>query len=495
MIIESKTFGAYFILYLVTILTGIVATSTNGVERFDFVSIVLVFFSVLSFSSTYGYVQWILAVLTPDTIIEYSFSRIDERYVDKVVEIKRENYNPDEHTGFVLRKTPLNLIEDDPLGRLVDVVLSAIDQDDTSVASKGIQKIENAFIPLAIHLESTEVRDINDRGFPELNSKYGHIDKKLFTWHFIGAFNQLYNKSRTKSDDQTTYEVMDAISTITVSAIDKELFAIPFQTIRYFGRISTELPGNVDDEVVNDVNKMYSDIEKSTFEVLGSVNRNLTFIGQYVRWRRSFALSAIEDGYFRIGYTAVYSYIQFTKRVAENGYIPAECAISLGMIGERLAQEQVEFMEIIHGAGTDVAYRNYVEDTISHISRLRSDLIELNQEKGYDLNIELLDDQISRIEDSFQPRTDEIHDHISEAYPDVSKTNLSLVWEFFHRTHSKFVIEDLDDFFRERGQDSSIKELEDMLNTLMEINLVRYYDNSEEYSAALRDWNPEKWES
>lgn len=499
-IARSWTFRGYFALFIIAILSGCVTLILTTPERIQVAGAILIFLTVLSLLSVYSYAQWVLGLLKPSNIITTNISRMDRAYIDEVIASRKPEFNPEDYSGFYLRKTPLELIDDDPLGKITDVALSAVENDDTTTVAQAIQELESQFLSLASEVgeRATGQKDNPDEDKGDTGEQsapdpeYNLTKMKLITWHFLGAFNQLYNKARAKGDDHSTYEVLTAVGNITKKAVARDLYGVPFQTMRYFGRISEELPGDIDYDVVNDVNELYGEIGETIIQEIGNPNRQLLVLGQFVRWQRGFALQAIEQEYYRIGGSAVHRYRSIILAVAREGReIPTEPAICIGIIGEALAEKKAEEYTMVYGAKTDRSYRNHTEDVIVHLTTIKEKIQELAEERDFSYDMGILEEQIERIERRCQPRIDDIHEAISEQYSGVTHKQLTVAWRFIHRNRGQFTKQEFQNFATEDGFSISSDEFEQLMTVLQEIGVVDQKD-TDEYTANLLLWDPQK---
>jgi hypothetical protein len=444
----------------------------------------LIFLTVLSLLSIYDYAQWMLSSLNPEQIISRNIQEMDGEYVDDVIQSRLQDYDPTGEGGFYVRKTPLELLDDDPLGVIVDVILAAVENDNTIVAANGIRQLEEQSLELFRELQHATDND-------DTEEEYGLNEIKMLSRHFLGGFNQIYRKARSEDDQHTVYEVIKSLSNIAVETVQSQVIGAPFQVIRVFGRLSSELPGQVDSELVSDVDREFSNIQSAILEQLRDPDGDAQGLHQFVVWRRQFSSRAIDKDMFRIGSNAISSYrFIITTIVKKDGQIPPESAISMGLIGEELAESEAEGYIIVRGAKTDRSYRNFIEEAIMNIVSLRDDLREIQEERDIELNLDLLEEQIERIENRYADHVADVHDEIKEAYPEIHNEHLIPAWSFFRRTRGPFTIDQITNFFEDRGMSVDKDELIETLEILEEVGVTNYDPENDAYTANLNLWDP-----
>lgn len=477
MIISNRTFWSFFGLFVFAIIVGIFSMGIpQAADSAVPVFYVLIFLSFLSVLSIYNYIRWIVQQLQPDNLAEGSLRRMDTTYADRVIAERsddylftQENYDPLDLSSFEHRNTPFSLIDDDPLGPVVDVVLSAVEADDTTTAKDVVHDLEDRFESLV-----EEVHGEGEHGFSQM---------KMLTTHYLGGFNQIFRKARSHGDSYTSYEVLKAVNQITVFGIASEVRGVSTESMRLFGSLASELPGEADSQLVHDIGTEFNRIQRALIDQLSSNGDMRSDLNSYIRWREIFTMEAIDAGlardmqFFTLWLTQVRLLVNTLTN--HDGVVPSDPVHSMGRIGRKLARRSVEEFPL------------YSEELMDPGEWAVIELVALQDElEAFDTGI--IEEQVEMIEDELNSKDERIHDSLVEKYPEIDEEMLPTLWRFFRRFRGRYTVDELINYLDDNGFPLSSDEADQLVDALQDVELMTYDDSSEDYSTNLPAWDPQR---
>lgn len=475
LIISNPTFWSFFGLFNTAIFVGILSMGIPQTAAIaDGMFLFLVFLTFLSTLSIYNYITWIVRQLQPDVLAQGSLDRMDASYADRVVTDQSEDYlftgdNFDrlDLSSFEHRNTPFSLIDNDPLGAVVDVILAAIDADDTSTAKETVNALEQRV--------ETLIEDVHTAGSHEFSGM------KILTTHFLGGFNQVFRKAESHGDYFTTYEVLKAVNQVTVFGIKSDVRGVSSESMRLFGSLSSELPGEADVELVYDIGREFARVQRTLIEQVSSGHDIRTDLHGYLRWREIFAMTAIEQG-FAGNMRFLTFWLSDLRPLVQaltdrDGNIPEDPVQSMGRIGRELARQSVDEFPLAGEEGMDAGERAVV------------DLVALKDElDGVDTS--LIEEQIDMIEAELQPKDEQVHAALGQQYAAIDRDILPTVWRYFRRFRGRYEEDEFIDFLADNGVTISPDEADTLVDALQDAELMDYNESNDDYSTNLPAWNP-----
>jgi hypothetical protein len=251
--------------------------------------------------------------------------------------------------------------------------------------------------------------------------------------------------------------------------------------MRLFGSLASELPGDVDTELVYDIGREFLRVQRTTIDQVSAGQDVRTDVHTYLRWRELFAMEALEQGFGQnlqfLTFWLSDLRLLVQAMADRDGSVPEEPVQSMGRIGRELAQQSVDMFPAAEEERMDPG-----EWVVVDLVALKDDLERVDTA--------VIEAEIDRVESELQPKDEQIHEALAEQYVAIDRDVLPTVWRYFRRFRGRYTKDEFLEFLQENGVSLSSDEGDQLIDALQDAGLMNYQESSDDFSTNLPAWDP-----
>jgi hypothetical protein len=389
-VIRKPAFWLHFSPHLIAILFAVLMMSVGRFLSIDF--FIFICFISASLLSIFAFLQWLLKTLSPEMMISTSLDQIDSDFVNEVEESIRvereeifENGDRDPILNIFREIAYLEVSDDDPVDRSMDIIRSRILNNDTGTAKTLIEEYSN-------HTES-----IIEDTYKEFITS--HSDSQLVYWYLLGPIEDLFQLAVKEENHRVAQDIISLQRKSIEGWFKKDIDGVPEVFFRVFNSISIEYLTHCNYDHSIGVARQYgkigrliaSDINSSEMMISGANQSN------FVTSCMAYAERSIRQDFIKSA-TLIRSTLRFIvdARLQNPPSDPSREILMVGLIGELFASEDAVSRDIVEIAN-ETSVRNEAEWTITTLITFKDKIEEQGKNQRNDEILQKVFNEIERV--------------------------------------------------------------------------------------------------
>lgn len=469
---SSDILIAYFWPHISAIVLGVYISLHSSSNQLHLLVGLFFMSIILSAFSIFSYVRWTLSILQPLNTVGRFRDQIDEGYIENVIKILEDKYEPMDEVSFIKRVAFMEVVSPDPLNIITDVALSQIRDGDTLAAQRVLDEL-------------TEVVEANLLPSDPVNRR-SLLETKLLTWHFLGHYRRIFRQAENNGNEEVMLSIVDSVAAISRETIERDDAGTAFESLRLLRNLitdgqldwSSEAVKNITDEV-NSIGNRYTNQVRDEENVAG--------LALFLQIIRQVTFQSIQRGtHGRNLLSSITTLQTLSSEFIERGAFPKEVLITISIIGKEAARNKVVTHQMVLGADVGTSITDIAEWSIVSLVTIRDSLETTNPSGNQQATAEFIDRKIDSIEEELQKKDRYIVNHLNERLL-VPETATKRVLSTLRRNRGGLPKEDLISIISEEMHDRTYV-AERALKVLANLGVVSADENK--VSSRLSSWRP-----